>query len=58
MEYFLAYDIGTSSVKAILVDSLGNILTSAIENYPLTNTKPRLGRTKSRRLLESSLSID
>jgi xylulokinase len=40
MEYFLAYDIGTSSVKAILVDSLGNILTSAIENYPLQTPNP------------------
>jgi xylulokinase len=40
MEYFLAYDIGTSSVKTILVDSLGNILTSAIENYPLQTPNP------------------
>ncbi|QQR98781.1 MAG: FGGY-family carbohydrate kinase [Sphingobacteriales bacterium] len=40
MKYFLAYDIGTSSVKAILVDDLGNILAHAIEEYPLQTPNP------------------
>jgi xylulokinase len=35
MQYFLAYDVGTSSVKAILVDIAGEICASAIEEYPL-----------------------
>lgn len=40
MNYFLAYDVGTSSVKAILVDEQGNILASAIEDYPLLMPHP------------------
>ena len=41
MQYFLAYDVGTSSVKSILVNETGNILASAIEEYPLY--MPNLG---------------
>lgn len=40
MKYFLAYDVGTSSVKSILVDETGIILASAIEGYPLYMPKP------------------
>jgi len=40
MKYFLAYDVGTSSVKSILVDEAGNILSSAIEEYPLQIPNP------------------
>lgn len=40
MNYFLAYDVGTSSVKAILVNETGNILSSAIEEYPLHMPNP------------------
>ena len=40
MKYFLAYDVGTSSVKSILVDETGIILASAIEGYPLSMPKP------------------
>lgn len=35
MDYFLAYDVGTSSVKSILVDATGKICATAIEAYPL-----------------------
>ncbi|MBP6049844.1 MAG: hypothetical protein KA526_10190, partial [Chitinophagales bacterium] len=40
MNYFLAYDVGTSSVKSILVDEKGTILASAIESYPLQMPHP------------------
>lgn len=35
MGHYLAYDVGTSSVKAILTDLNGQILASAAESYPL-----------------------
>ena len=40
MSYFLAYDVGTSSVKSILVDEKGTICASAIEEYPLFMPNP------------------
>lgn len=40
MQYFLAYDVGTSSVKSILVNETGNILASAIEEYSLQMPNP------------------
>lgn len=40
MDYFLAYDVGTSSVKAILIDAEGKIYGNAIEEYPLFMPKP------------------
>jgi len=38
--YYLAYDVGTSSVKSILADASGTILASATEGYPLTMPHP------------------
>jgi xylulokinase len=35
MQYFLAYDVGTSSVKTILTDTGGNIYGSTVVEYPL-----------------------
>ena len=40
MEYFLAYDVGTSSVKAILVNQEGAITASSSESYPLFMPQP------------------
>ena len=40
MPYFLAYDMGTSSVKAVLVDEKGNIMANAIGEYPLYMPHP------------------
>lgn len=40
MNYFIAYDVGTSSVKSILVDEKGAILDAAIEEYPLHMPNP------------------
>ncbi|MFN8281707.1 MAG: FGGY-family carbohydrate kinase [Chitinophagales bacterium] len=40
MDYFLAYDVGTSSVKAILVDAAGTICATAIQDYPLHTPNP------------------
>lgn len=40
MSYFLSYDVGTSSVKAIMIDLQGNILANAIEHYPLQMPRP------------------
>lgn len=39
-DYFLAYDVGTSSVKSILIDTEGNVLATAIEEYPLFTPNP------------------
>jgi len=35
MTYFLGIDLGTSSVKAILIDEKGRVLSKSSENYPL-----------------------
>ncbi len=40
MKYFLAYDVGTSSVKSILIDTNGTVLATAIEEYPLFTPNP------------------
>ena len=40
MQYFLSYDVGTSSVKSILIDTNGNVLATAIEEYPLFTPNP------------------
>jgi len=40
MKYFLAYDVGTSSVKSILIDEKGIIHATAIEEYPLNMPHP------------------
>ncbi len=37
---FLAYDVGTSSVKAVLLNSNGVILASATADYPLYTPQP------------------
>lgn len=39
MQYFLAYDVGTSSVKSILVDAKGQISAASIASYPLLTPK-------------------
>lgn len=40
MKSFLSYDVGTSSVKAVWVNSLGEIIGTAIEHYPLSMPQP------------------
>jgi len=40
MSIVLGLDIGTSGTKAIAMDALGNLLTSALEEYPLHSPKP------------------
>ncbi len=40
MGYYLAYDVGTSSVKAIMVDARGEIISSATAPYPLYMPQP------------------
>jgi xylulokinase len=35
MEYVIAYDLGTSGVKAVLVDTDGTVSGAAMETYPL-----------------------
>ncbi|MBP7257374.1 MAG: FGGY-family carbohydrate kinase [Chitinophagales bacterium] len=40
MQYFIGYDVGTSSVKSILIDTNGNLLATAIEEYPLFTPNP------------------
>jgi xylulokinase len=35
MQYFLSFDVGTSSIKSILVNEQGKIIASATEHYPL-----------------------
>lgn len=40
MAHYLAYDVGTSSVKAILVDQQGRIVSSGTASYPLFMPQP------------------
>lgn len=40
MKHFLSYDVGTSSVKSILVNEAGAIIASATEHYPLFTPHP------------------
>jgi len=40
MEFILGYDFGTSGVKAILIDSQGNIQAVSEKSYPLLQPKP------------------
>jgi xylulokinase len=40
MSLFLAYDVGTSSVKSILLNHMGEILAHATESYPLQTPNP------------------
>ncbi len=39
-ELILAYDFGTSGVKAILIDREGHVLSTSEEAYPLFNPEP------------------
>ena len=36
MKYFIGIDLGTSSVKVILLDSNGQVVSSVTKDYPLT----------------------
>lgn len=38
--YYIGIDVGTSSVKALLVDQLGNVIKSATPEYPFLTPKP------------------
>ena len=49
--YLLGIDIGTSGTRALIIDEDGNIISSAIKEYPLYTPKARVGGTKSRRLV-------
>lgn len=40
MSVFIAYDIGTSSVKAVIINKDGKILAQATEHYPLQTPQP------------------
>lgn len=40
MAHYLAYDVGTSSVKAIITDGLGQIVASSSATYPLHMPQP------------------
>ena len=40
MQYFIGYDVGTSSVKCILLDTNGTVFATAIESYPLFTPNP------------------
>lgn len=39
-KYFIGVDIGTSGVKALLIDSLGEIVFTAYKEYLISNPKP------------------
>ncbi len=38
--YFLALDIGTNSVKAVLFDACGREIAGHVEEYAIENTAP------------------
>ena len=39
-QYIIAHDVGTSGNKAVLVDTEGNVLASALEPYPVHYPRP------------------
>ncbi|MDF1539433.1 MAG: FGGY-family carbohydrate kinase [Candidatus Thorarchaeota archaeon] len=40
LKYVIAHDVGTSSVKTVLIDSTGKVLGHSIEEYPLHTPRP------------------
>jgi len=40
-KYFIGIDIGTSGTKALLIDSIGNIVLTSYEEYLTSNLKPQ-----------------
>ncbi len=40
MAYLIGMDVGTTGVKALLVDSSGSIVASAVEEYPMYTPRP------------------
>ena len=57
MAYILALDQGTTSSRAILFDSEGNVAAKAQHEFPQIFPKPGLGRARSvRTFLTSQLS--
>ena len=40
MSYLLGIDVGTSGAKALLIDADGNVVASALEEYPLFTPRP------------------
>ena len=44
--YVLSYDVGTGSVKTVIVDFEGNVVGFANANYALLTLKP-VGRNKN-----------
>jgi xylulokinase len=40
MKYLLGIDVGTSSMKTLLIDEEGNVVGSATELYPFETPKP------------------
>ncbi len=41
MRYLIGIDVGTTGTKTILIDEKGNLLSSALEEYPLNTPKPK-----------------
>lgn len=40
MKYYIGVDLGTSSIKLILCDALGNVQSSVSESYPISFPRP------------------
>ncbi len=47
-KYLLGIDIGTSGAKALVIDTAGDVIASATEEYPLY-TPSRCGASRTRR---------
>lgn len=41
MKYLIGIDVGTTGTKTILIDEKGNLISSALEEYPLNTPKPK-----------------
>ena len=49
--YYIGVDLGTSSVKLILMEPTGDIVNTVSKTYPISFPKVRLVRAKSDRLV-------
>jgi xylulokinase len=55
-ELLIGLDVGTSGVKALLMDTCGNVVASALREYPLSTPKPNWAEQNPSDWAEASLS--
>lgn len=57
MEYLIGVDVGTSSVRGGLVDKVGNILKTHVEEITTWNPKPTFYQQSSDQIWEACCKV-